>query len=151
MDEAESFLMKSRVRSIWPHSRASWCVGSVECGDRAEGRSVWRWRSIKFSGCVADGRIARAIARLVLLHSNRGRTRVLGRSCRRAGNLFSCVIGFPHCASGLVGRRIERSRLRRPHAVGGRVNCAARVKSRSGAGLGQYPDALVVHRHLRPN
>ena len=82
---------------------------------------------------------------LVLLHSNRGRTRVLGRSYQRADNLFSCVIGFPHCACGLVGRRIERSRLRRTHAGGGRVNCAAWVKSRSGAGLGQYPDASVVH------
>ena len=151
MDDAESFLMKSRVRSIWPHSRAGWCAGSVECGDRAERRSVWRCRSITFSWCIAGGRIARANARLVFLHSNRGRTRVLGRSCQRAGKMFSCVIGFPHCTCGLVGRRIERSRLRRPHAVGGRVNCAARVKSRSGAGLGQYPDASVVHRHLRPN
>ena len=131
MVEAESFLMKSRVRSIWPHSRAGWCVGSVEGVDRAEGRSVRRWCSIMFSGCVAGGRSARAIARLVLLHLNRGRTRVLGRSCQRAGNLFSCVIGFPHCACGLVGRRTERSRLRRPHAVGGRVNCAAWVNSRS--------------------
>ena len=151
MDEAESFLMKSRVRSIWPHSRAGWCVGSVECADRAKGRSVWLWRSIMFSGCVAGGRIARAIARLVLLHSNRGRTRVLGRSCRLAGNLFSCVIGFPHCACGLVGRRIERSRLRRPHAVGGRVNCAAWVSSRLVAGRRRYRDASVAHRHLRPN
>ena len=151
MDEAESFLMKSRVRSIWPHSRASWCVGSVECVDRAEGRSVWRWRSSTFSGCVAGGRIARAIARLVLLHSNRGRTWVLGRSCRLAGNLFSCVMGFPHCARGLVGRRIERSRLRRPHAVGGRVSCAARVKFRSIAGCRRYRVACVAHRHLRPN
>ena len=109
MDEAESFLMKSSVRSIWPHSRAGWCVGSVECVGRAEGRSVGLCRFITFSGCVAGGRIARAIARLVLLHSNRGRTRVLGRSCQRAGNLFSCVIGFPHCACGLVGLRIERS------------------------------------------
>ena len=131
MDEAESFLMKSRVQSIWPHSRASWCGGSVECVDRAEGRSVWLCRPITFSWCVAGNRSARAIARLVLLHSNRGRTRVLGRSCQRAGNMFSCVIGFPHCACGLVGRRIERSRLGRPHAVGGRVNCAACVKSRS--------------------
>ena len=96
MDEAESFLMKSRVRSIWPHSRASWCVGFVECVDRAEVRSVGLRRFITFSGCVAGGRSARAIARLVLLHSHRGRTRVLGRSCKRAGNLFSCVIGFPH-------------------------------------------------------
>ena len=129
MDEAESFLMNSRVRSIWPHSRASWCVGFVECVDRAEGRSVGRCRPITFSGCVAGGRIARAIARLALLHSNRGRTRVFGRSCQRAGDLFSCVIGIPHCACGLVGRRIKRSRLRRPHAVGGRVSCAARVNS----------------------
>ena len=111
MDEAESFLMKSKVRSIWPHSRASWCVGSVEGVDRAEGRSVGLCRFITFFWCVAGGRSARATARSVLLHSNRGRTRVLGRSCRLAGNLFSCVIGFPHCACGLVGRRIERSVL----------------------------------------
>ncbi len=90
MDEAESFLMKSRVRSIWPHSRASWCVGSVECVDRAEGRSVGLCRFITFSGCVAGGRSARAIARLVLLHSNRGRPRVLGRSASaQATGLFA--------------------------------------------------------------
>ena len=138
MDGAESFLMKITMRSIWPHSRAGGCVGSVECVDRAERCSVWRCRPITFSGCVADGRIARANARLVFLHSNRGRTRVGGRSCQRASNLFSCVIGIPHCACGLVGRRIERSRLRRPHAVGRRVNCAAWVKSRSVAGCRRY-------------
>ena len=88
MVEAESFLMKSRVRSIGPHSRAGWCVGFVEDVDRAERRSVWRCRPITFSWCITGGRSARAIARLVFLHSNRGRTRVLGRSCRLAGNLF---------------------------------------------------------------
>ena len=30
MDEAESFLMKSRVRSIWPHSRAGWFAEVLE-------------------------------------------------------------------------------------------------------------------------
>ena len=145
MDEAESFLMKSRVRSIWPHSRAGW--GTGPCSESIARRVVRSGgvASIAFSWGVAGGRSAGAIARLVLLHSNRGRTRVLGRSCQLADNMFSCVIGFPHCACGLVGRRVERSRLRRPHAVGGRVNCAARVKSRPGAGLGKYPDAFVVH------
>ena len=33
----------------------------------------------------------------------------------------------------------------RPHAVGGRVNCAARVKSRSVAGCRRYRDASAVH------
>ena len=30
MDEAESFLMKSSVRSIWPHSRAGWFAEVLE-------------------------------------------------------------------------------------------------------------------------
>ena len=30
MDEAESFLMKSRVQSIWPHSRAGWVAEVFE-------------------------------------------------------------------------------------------------------------------------
>ena len=30
MDEAESFLMKSRVRSIWPQSRAGWFAEVLE-------------------------------------------------------------------------------------------------------------------------
>ena len=115
MDEAESFLMKSRVRSIWPHSRAGWyagpCSGSVA---RSDVRSGGVGQS-RFLG----SRSARAIARLVLSHSNRGRTRVLGRSYQIAGNRFSCVIGFPHL------------RVRPPHAVGGRVNYAAWVRSRS--------------------
>ena len=108
MVEAESFLMKSRVRSIWPHSRAGGCKGS--CG--------WSIaRRFGRSGCVASSRffgVSLGAAVLVLslglllLHSNRGRTQVLGRSCRLAGNLFSCVMGFPHCACGLVGRRMER-------------------------------------------
>ena len=144
MDEAESFLMKSRVRSIWPHSRAGGCKGS--CG-WSIARRCGRSGSVAASRFLGVSLVAAVLVLSLLsrLHSNRGRTRVLGRSCRHAGNLFSYVIGFPHCACGLVGRRIERSRLRRPHAVGGRVNCAARVESSSGVGLGQYSDAFVVH------
>ena len=110
MDEAESFLMKGRVRGIWPHSRAGW--GTGPCSEPIARRVVR-------SGGVGQSRflgVSLVAALLVLsllsrLHLNRGRTRVLGRSCQLAGNLFSCVIGFPHCACGLVGRRIERSVL----------------------------------------
>ena len=109
MDEAESFLMKSSVRSLWPHSRAGWFAEVLQ-GAVSRGVAFGLAESLPsaFLG-VAGGRSARATARLALLHSNRGRTRVLGRSCQRADNMFSCVIGFPHCACGLVGRRIERA------------------------------------------
>ena len=131
MDGAESFLRKSRVRSIWPHSRAGWFAealeGAVSRGV-AFGRAASRPSAFLGVSLVPHCSCYRSVSRL---HSGAGRTRVLGRSYQRASNLFSCVIGIPHCACGLVGRRIERSRLRRPHAVGGRVNCAARVKSRS--------------------
>ena len=111
MDDAESFLMKSRVRSIWPHSRAGGCVGSVECVDRAERRSVWRCRSIMFSGCVAGGRIARAIARL-------GPFALESRAHSGARSVVPARRQLVFLRNGLSALRV-------------RVNCAARVKSRS--------------------
>ena len=62
MDEAESFLMKSRVQSIWPHSRAGWCAEVLE---RAVSRGATFGVAVSVNhvfwvcrGC----RIARAIA-----------------------------------------------------------------------------------------
>ena len=102
MDEAESFLMKSRVRSIWPHSRAGWFAEVLE---RAVSRGVAFGRAESLPSAFLGVSLVAAVLVLSLLsrlHSNRGRTRVLGRSYQRADNLFSCVIGFPHCACGLL-------------------------------------------------
>ena len=138
MDEAESFLMKSRVRSIWPHSRANW-FAEVFRGGVSRGGSFGLAVKLNHVFLVCRGcRIARATAHKSFALGSRAYSGARSVEAARfmsvlvlASSSCSGVFQFPHCACGLVGRRIGRSRLRRPHAGGGRVNCAAWIKSRS--------------------
>ena len=62
MDEAESFLMKSRVRSIWPQSRAGWFAEVLE-GAVSRGVAFGRAALVNHVFLVCRWcRIARAIA-----------------------------------------------------------------------------------------
>ena len=151
MDEAESFLMKSRVQSIWPHARASWCVGFVERVGRAKRRSVWLCRPMTFSGCVAGAAVLVLSLRQWFALGSRAHSGARSVEAARfmsvlvlASSSCSGVFQFPHCACGLVGRTIGRSRLRRPHAGGGRVNCAAWVSSRLVAGCRRFQVASLI-------
>ena len=149
MVEAESFLMKSTVRSIWPHSRAAWCVGLVECVDRAEGRSVWRCRPITFSWCVAGGRIARAIALKPFALGSRAHSGARSVVPARRQSVF-----LRNRLSALCmrpGWSQDRAVAVAPDARGWRAGELRGMGQVSlGCGLPSVSDAFVVHRHLRP-
>ncbi len=145
MDEAESFLMKSRVRSIWPQSRAGWFAEVLEravsrgatFGVAVSANHVF-WVSRWWPQCSCY----RSLGPFALesrAHSGGPSVVPARRQPVFLRNRLSALRVRPGWSQDrAVG-------VGRSHAVGGRVNCVARVRSRSGVGLGQYPDAFVVH------
>ena len=130
MDEAESFLMKSSVRSIRPHSRAGWFAEVLE-GAVSRGVAFGRAVSLNHVFLVCRGcRIARAIACKLFALGSRAHSG--GRSVVPARRQLAFLRNRLSALRVRPGWSEDRAvAVGRPHAVGGRVNCAAWVKSRS--------------------
>ena len=90
MDEAESFLMKSRVRSIWPHSRASWFAEVLE---GAVSRGVAFGRAESRPSAFLGVSLVAAVLVLTLAWSFCTRIAgALGCSVGRAGSQATCFL-----------------------------------------------------------
>ena len=144
MVEAESFLMKSRVRSIWPQFRAGWFAEVLE-------RDVSRGAT--FGVAVSANHV------FLVYHW------WPQCSCYRSLGLFALESRAHSGARSVVPARRQlvflRNRLSalrvrpgwsqdrafgvgRPHAVGGRVNCAAWLSSRLVEGCRRFQVASLV-------
>ena len=131
MDGAESFLMKSRVRSIWPHSRASWFAEVLE-------RAVSRGGSF---GLAVSANHVFWVCRWwpqCSCYRSLGPFALESRAHSGARSVVPARRQLVFLRNGLSALRVRPGwsqdrtvGVGRPHAVGGRVNCAARVKSRS--------------------